>query len=337
MTHNFGRINNFILIGGGAIMSGILKNGINSLSAVVFTAERFLNDIVDDSGTTFKDFLQDRNLDYYVSDDINTDNRLDKYISSNTICFSISAPWIIRKKFLNKFDNRGVLNIHISDLPRYRGGGGPSWKILNGEREGAYTIHFITTGIDDGEILHSEKFEYPHHCIYPEQMDELNISVSIKGLQVFLNDVANGRDFTVVNQDENLSFYLPRLNTKMNAFIDWSWTRKEIIAFINAFSYPFEGAKTYVNNDLVKIKSCKSGVDRYFHPFLNGIVIRKTDSDLFVAHRDGEMIISEVINENGMSCFTAIKLGDRLITTKNQVDNAMGFRPIYTAKGLKSN
>jgi methionyl-tRNA formyltransferase len=47
----------------------------------------------------------------------------------------------------------GVLNRHNSMLPAYRGRLAPFWALYHGERRIGVTVHFVTEGIDEGNIV----------------------------------------------------------------------------------------------------------------------------------------------------------------------------------------
>lgn len=54
---------------------------------------------------------------------------------------------------LINFPKRGVLNLHYSLLPCYRGVYPVNWAIINGEHRTGFTYHFVNDEIDDGEIF----------------------------------------------------------------------------------------------------------------------------------------------------------------------------------------
>lgn len=336
MTYNFGNIDKLLLLGGGPIMVSLLQTSI-PIDIVVFTANRFLDESFSNENKSFRNFLDDRDIEYYVSDNINSDSSVDQFITSNTLGLSISAPWIIKQGFIDKFVDGKLVNIHVSLLPEYRGGGGPSWKILNKEVKGGFSIHFITTGIDDGDILLMQSYLYPENHLFPRDRDSLDTAQCVEGLEMFLSKVFSNEDFTLTKQDENRSIYLPRLNTKVQAFIDWDWSREEIVSFVNAFSFPHEGAKSFSNRTLYKVRSISLGVNRYFHPFLKGLIIRMQDGIIAIAHTEGEILIHDLVNEFDESCKNDIRLGDRFVTNRDHLDNALTYRAVYNANGLKAN
>ena len=65
---------------------------------------------------------------------------------------SFSAPQIIKEELLN-LPRHGIINVHGSLLPDYRGCLPSFWYIFNGEKLGGATVHYMSAKIDDGAIL----------------------------------------------------------------------------------------------------------------------------------------------------------------------------------------
>ena len=328
MKYNFNKVRNLLFLGGGPIMAQLIIEQ-SFFSVRVITAERFLNEVILEGGITFKELLIQKKVPYLLSEDVNIDMGVNKYITHDTVGLSISAPWIIKQEFIDKFLGGKLINLHTSLLPKYRGGGGPTWKILNGENIGAYTVHFITTGIDDGDVIASDEYQYPTNCIYPEQWNIIDVKMCVKGILGILKTIHVGNDFEMIKQDQNVSVYFPRLNSKSQGYIDWKWSAIEIVSFINAFSFPFEGAKTYIDNRLIKIREASLGMKEYFHPFMHGLVIRKNQNEIAIAGLNYEILITDVVDEYGNSMLNKIRLGDRFYTPLSILEEAFVYRAQY--------
>ena len=65
---------------------------------------------------------------------------------------SFSAPQIIKEELLS-LPKHGIINVHGSLLPDYRGCLPSFWYIFNGEKLGGATVHYMSAKIDDGAIL----------------------------------------------------------------------------------------------------------------------------------------------------------------------------------------
>ena len=50
----------------------------------------------------------------------------------------------------------GIVNVHPSLLPRYRGPNPLYWVLDRGERETGVTVHYVDEGIDTGDIILQE-------------------------------------------------------------------------------------------------------------------------------------------------------------------------------------
>ncbi len=74
---------------------------------------------------------------------------------------------ILSKEFTEKFNGK-IINIHPSLLPKYGGKGMYGSKvhqevIKNQEKESGATVHFVTSGIDEGEIILQGKVAVDEH------------------------------------------------------------------------------------------------------------------------------------------------------------------------------
>jgi folate-dependent phosphoribosylglycinamide formyltransferase PurN len=72
------------------------------------------------------------------------------------VIISFSAPEVIKEPLLScpKF---GILNVHGSLLPDYRGCLPSFWYLFNEEEYGGATVHYMSAEIDDGDIVAQEK------------------------------------------------------------------------------------------------------------------------------------------------------------------------------------
>lgn len=65
---------------------------------------------------------------------------------------SFSAPQVIKEPLLS-FPKYGIINVHGSLLPDYRGCMPSFWYLYNDEKWGGATVHFMSGAIDDGKII----------------------------------------------------------------------------------------------------------------------------------------------------------------------------------------
>jgi methionyl-tRNA formyltransferase len=152
------------------------------------------------------------------------------------------------------------------------------------------------------------------------------------GLHEVLEGILAGRQFELSSQDEAASTYFPRLDTISHGWIDWSWPGAMIERFVLAFSHPYSGARTTLQNREVRILDCRFQADpRHEHRFFDGLVFRYHEKRCFVACRDGTLYFddSDVLTER------PIRAGDRLFTPQQKLEAAMQTRATFTPSGLR--
>ena len=76
---------------------------------------------------------------------------------------------MIKSDVLDIFEPEGILNIHPSKLPKYRGSSPIETAILNGDKDFTYSIMKLVKAMDAGPIYHQETIEFASE--YPEKDD----------------------------------------------------------------------------------------------------------------------------------------------------------------------
>ena len=124
--------------------------------------------------------------------------------------------------------------------------------------------------------------------------------------------------------------YFPRLHTLKNAFLDWNWSTSDIDKFICAFDDPYPGVSTQLNGSLVRIKKSRVETNEgVFHPYQVGLVYKIYDGYLYIATKQGSVIIKNVYNELGFDISDSVKPGDLFITPKDWLEKALTTKIEY--------
>lgn len=77
-------------------------------------------------------------------------------IAEKTLIVSASNNFLFPAACVDK-ENITIINFHNALLPDYPGRNAPSWVIYQGERETGITWHYVTAGIDEGNIIIQKK------------------------------------------------------------------------------------------------------------------------------------------------------------------------------------
>lgn len=143
----------------------------------------------------------------------------------------------------------GVINIHASLLPKYRGASPIHFALLNGEKTTGITIMKTDVGIDTGDIIMQKPLEIGDNETCGELFDRLSLlgaECIIEALPLIENNKAN---FIKQNDDE-ASF--SKIIKKDMAQINWTSSAKDIFNQIRAFN-PAPIAFTLINGEPFKI------------------------------------------------------------------------------------
>lgn len=330
----FGKINNWILIGGEDIVLDTAKFLISKNQKIkIFTGERNLRARLENGKTLKQNFISSK-IPFKVSNDVNKNLMIDKSDVSETIILSLSSPWIFKKASINKYSNR-IINLHEADLPLNRGGATISWIIMMNTKKSASVLHLITTVIDGGDILMKRSYTFPKKLEIPNDYAKYIFTQSKSLLRDFIKKVSANKSFILEKNNKSNSTYWPRLNTELQAYVNWSWNINDIYKFIKSFDDPYNGSRSFINNKQVIIKKVKVLQAKHeFHPFQNGIVYKKYNKKLYISISEGSLIISSVTDLNFKSIIENIKVGQRFYTPRKFIEKALSSKPIYTSEGL---
>lgn len=334
--NKIGPISGLILLGGGQLLRRLtLWSKEKNLPVKVLTAPRHAKE--KEKGHTLERFLIENDIESLIVEDICADIVRD-FIGDpdNKFMLSLGAAWIFKKAVIkNTFHNK-LLNIHSTCLPKNRGGGGFSWKIMMGDRVGNCLIHLVDGGIDTGSIVAFDEYVFPSSARIPVDFQTVSVQKDFSFVTRLIEECLSGVINTnQISQPEYLSTYWPRLNTDLNAWLDWGWSAPQLERFICAFDDPYPGARTFLGKSQVRIKKTTvTSLEDSYHPFQHGLIYRAKSDCCFVATKEGSLIIESVLDENGQEIIQNCKVGDRFSTPIQHLEAARS-RPKYTPLGLK--
>ena len=143
----------------------------------------------------------------------------------------VSFGKIIPGEVINLF-KKGIINVHPSILPRYRGPNPIRWQILNKEGESGVSIMKITEGVDEGDVLMIKRIPLSGEETYTELREKL-ISIGRKVLIEALEIIEKGKDEWKPQRGE--VSYAPKFKRDFER-IDWHEDAEKIKRKILALS-----------------------------------------------------------------------------------------------------
>ena len=188
----------------------------------------------------------------------------------------------------------GLINVHASLLPRYRGAAPVHRAVIAGERETGVTIMRVVKALDAGPMLATAR-----RPIGPEETsDEVERDLARIGAALLLastDDLALGRA-TETPQDEAAATYAPRL-TKDDGAIDWKQPADRIHDLVrglhpwpHAFTF-FRGARLILRASSSSPVSDTSDTSDTTEP---GTIVEAAGDRLIVATGNGTLHVREI-------------------------------------------
>ena len=167
-------------------------------------------------------------------------NKIDK----NKIAIAIAWRWIIK-------DFSQVIVMHDSLLPRYRGFNPLVTSLINGDECIGVSILYGINEYDKGDIIAQRKLNISYPITIWEEI--LKISYLYAELCVeILEKISKGQKILGVPQEQKKATYSLWRDDK-DYFIQWKWSSKKIVRFVDAVGFPYDGAKVLFGGNVLRV------------------------------------------------------------------------------------
>ena len=145
----------------------------------------------------------------------------------------------------------GVINVHASLLPKYRGSSPIQWSIINGETETGVTIMQTEEGVDTGAIISQQKTQILPTETAGELFDRLSV-IGANRIVKTLDDIEAG-NYATKEQNHDLATHTSILK-KQDGIINFNASAGEVYNLIRGLN-PWPVAFTYLGGKTLKIYS----------------------------------------------------------------------------------
>lgn len=147
----------------------------------------------------------------------------------------------------------GIVNVHASLLPKYRGAAPLQWAIANGETVTGVTTMRIDAGLDTGDMLLKSET-----AIQPEETAiELGRRLAQEGARLLVRTLAGLESGNIAGEQQNdaEATFAPILK-KEDGRIDWTWPAEKIASRCRGF-LPWPGTWTTFRGQMLHIWKAK--------------------------------------------------------------------------------
>ena len=267
----------------------LLENNLYEVVAIILRSK---------PDVSIKDFSEERGI-YTISPtninmlDFNTLPRADMGIS-------VSYDQIFKQQIISRYEN-GMINLHASSLPDYKGRNVLNWALINGERKIHLTVHWIDQGIDTGPIIHQHELRIGRNETYHELLERCYEEAPEALVEALLKIKVKNKSPLIHNQAKKL----PILCTKRvsgDEIINWEWNSLRIHNFVRALSIDNLYARTYILGEEVKIKKTEYLKNAPEYIDICGSVLAKENNSIIVKTGDSYIKIVEWEADSKIRC-----------------------------------
>ena len=188
----------------------------------------------------------------------------------------------------------GIINLHSSLLPRYRGAAPINAAIINGDEKSGVSIMYVEEKLDAGAvILQSETT-----ILDEDSFLTLHVRLKIMGADLLLGaiNLLEKNEVKAVKQDENLVTFVKPFK-KEDCKINWEKASREIFNFVRGMN-PLPTAFTTLNGSVMKIYSTEI-LDKVYDSNCCGEVVDYIKGKgVVIKTLDGSLIITSAKPEN---------------------------------------
>jgi methionyl-tRNA formyltransferase len=178
---------------------------------------------------------------------------------------------------------RGIINVHASLLPKYRGAAPIQWAIARGESRTGVTTMRINAGLDTGDML----LKWETEIGAEETAVELGERLAVAGAGL-LEQTLEGLDrIQPEAQDDSQATYAPVLK-KEDGHVDWTKPRREVLNRIRGLM-PWPGGYGFLRGARMHVWKAREA-DANLAP----AVLQADRRRLFAGCGDGSIEILEV-------------------------------------------
>ena len=236
-----------------------------------------------------KQFGLDNNIEVIQPKRMKDEEVIDKIKEVNPDLIVVVAYGKILPKEIIDIPKYGIINVHSSLLPKYRGASPIHSAILNGDKESGVSIMYIEEGLDSGDVILKETCEITEDDTLGTLHDRLKELGAI-GLEKALKLIEVGEVKAEKQDDSKATFVKPI--TKEQAKIDWNNTKEVIFNQIRGLN-PFPGAYTH-NEKNENIKIYKSEKLEKEYDGENGTVVEMTKKGPVIKVANGALRLLEI-------------------------------------------
>ena len=217
-----------------------------------------------------KQYAIDKNIPIYQPNSLKDEETKNIIKELNPDLIVVVAYGKIIPKDIIDMPKFGIINVHSSLLPRFRGAAPINAALMAGDEKSGVTIMYVAEGLDTGNIILAKETPITEEDNFETLHDRLKF-LGAEALDEAVNLIEKGENESIP-QDETLATFVKPFK-KEDLKIDWNKSKEEIFNFVRGIS-PVPCAWTMDEDKLLKVYEVKK-YDKVYENGVNGEIIDK--------------------------------------------------------------
>ena len=257
--------------------------------------------------TSVHQYCEDKNINYMLPAQF-SDSETKKIMSINYDLGIIYAYGKLVPKNLIEHSKFGIMNLHCSLLPSYRGAAPIQHALINGDDYTGYTYFRINDKLDEGDIILQEKYQILQSDNCLSIQDSLT-KLAVNNLSVAISRIVNGK---FLDTDQSMKISYANKIRKEDSIFGWDADVVSICNRIRALSaWPI--ARTNLLGEDIKI--IDATYIQHEHDMTLGEVKAFSKDELIVTAKGGYISINKLQLE-----------GKKIITNRDLFNSNSEFK-----------
>ena len=241
-----------------------------------------------------KEFALENNLKIYQPENFKDESIVEEIKKMSPDLIVVVAYGKILPKEVIDIPKYGIINVHSSLLPRFRGAAPINAAIIEGDEKSGVSIMYVEEELDAGDVILQKETLISDEDTFLTLHDRLKVmgaELLIEAIQLIENEKVKA-----TKQDKNLVTFVKPFR-KEDCKINWSKTSREIFNFIRGMN-PVPTAFSNLNETIIKIYETKINDKVYNNATCGEIVEYLKGKGIVVKTSDGSLIITSAKPEN---------------------------------------
>ena len=237
---------------GNAVLRGLLKSN-NVWVSSVFT-KKYYSPYPYYNEVQMEDLCERENIICYIDKKVNSEEVKDLIKKDEPDLIIVASFSQIISKDIIDIPKSGIINLHPSLLPKYRGPYPDQGVLLNNEKETGITIHYLTDRLDSGNIILQKRFDISPNENYSSLKKKIS-DKSEKMITELIELFRSGSKPKGLEQRESEATYFPKPK-KEDGFLENETDINLIISKVKALN-PFPGTSILINGNRIEVVDYK--------------------------------------------------------------------------------